>query len=62
MNSEVPAPLTQAMIGNTTSEAKRVAFLGRHLRKGLGKIFKAGKTIFCNQCTTCKGLCDYCCV
>ncbi|KAH0735851.1 hypothetical protein KY285_011558 [Solanum tuberosum] len=59
MNSEAPAPLTQAMIGNTTSEAKGVIL---HLPKTLGKIFKHGKAILCNKCTTCERLCRYCCV
>ncbi|KAG5569507.1 hypothetical protein H5410_059273 [Solanum commersonii] len=64
MNSEAPAPLTQAMIGNTTSEAKGVIFRGDRFRlpKNLGKIIRHGKTILCNKCTTCKGLCRYCCV
>ncbi|KAK4732925.1 hypothetical protein R3W88_025913 [Solanum pinnatisectum] len=57
MNSEDPASLTQAMIGNSTSEAKGV----RHVLKYLGKIFKSGKVIYCNTCESCNGLCGYCC-
>ncbi|WP_206780914.1 hypothetical protein, partial [Escherichia coli] len=35
---------------------------GRHLVKGLGKIVKAGKAIYCNRCKECKGVCGrYCC-
>nr|AAL16782.1 SAR8.2 protein precursor [Capsicum annuum] len=58
MNSEASASLTQAMNGNNISETKKV---GRHLVKGLGKIFRAGKVIYCKTCKTCHGLCDYCC-
>ncbi|KAK4732924.1 hypothetical protein R3W88_025912 [Solanum pinnatisectum] len=61
MNSEDPASLTQAMIGNTTSEAKGVFFNGRHVLKYLGKIFKFGKVIDCKRCKSCNGLCGYCC-
>ncbi|TMX02733.1 hypothetical protein EJD97_020160 [Solanum chilense] len=63
MNSEAPAPLTQAINGNTTNEAKRVVFFrGHHLIRNLGRISRIGKVIFCNKCSTCNGLCGYCCV
>uniref|UniRef100_A0A3Q7J4M2 Uncharacterized protein n=1 Tax=Solanum lycopersicum TaxID=4081 RepID=A0A3Q7J4M2_SOLLC len=62
MNSEAPAPLTQAMNGNTTNEAKGVFFHGHHLLRNLGRIFRIGQVIYCNYCSTCNGLCGYCCV
>ncbi|PHT50535.1 hypothetical protein CQW23_10282 [Capsicum baccatum] len=63
INSEAPAPLTQAMMnGNDTIEAKGVFFHGHHLLRNLGRIFRIGQVIYCNYCNSCYGLCGYCCV
>ncbi|KAM3357169.1 hypothetical protein P3S68_023883 [Capsicum galapagoense] len=62
MNSEAPAPVTQAIMnGNNTVEAKGL-FHGHHLLKKLGRIFRLGKVIYCHHCNSCYGLCGYCCV
>ncbi|KAM3327322.1 hypothetical protein P3S67_002448 [Capsicum chacoense] len=60
MNSEAPAPVTQAMM-NGNVEAKGL-FHGHHLLKKLGRIFRLGKVIYCHHCNSCYGLCGYCCV
>ncbi|CAN4090793.1 unnamed protein product [Withania somnifera] len=62
MNSEAPSPLTQAMIGNNTVEATGVLLHGHHLLRNLGRIFRVGKVIYCYYCSSCYGLCGYCCV